>query len=118
MAETPEQRETRQRAFLDALIEKVRGQLDDTDGISAPVKPDNAIGRLSRLDAMQQQQMQLAIRRQRQEYLERLKSALRLVDKGRFGICRICGDDIPDDRLEIIPDTEMCTPCLRDLQEN
>lgn len=118
MAESPEERKSRQRAFLDALIEKVRGQLDDTDGISAPVKPDNAIGRLSRLDAMQQQQMQLAIRRQRQEYLERLKSALRLVDKGRFGTCRICGDDIPEDRLEIVPDTEMCTACLLDLQNS
>lgn len=98
-------------------IEELRGQVAENDSVGDPVSPDSSIGRLSRVDAMQQQEMRLALVRQRKDELLRLESALRLIDAGKYGECNGCGEDIPDKRLEAVPDAQMCVACLSELQK-
>ena len=45
------------------------------------------------------------------EYLYRIDNALTSIDRGDYGICKICGKDISDKRLEAVPTTDTCIVC-------
>jgi len=44
-------------------------------------------------------------------YLDQIEKALKRMDDGTFGLCRVCGCDIPLARLEAVPTTKTCVPC-------
>ena len=78
----------------------------------APVELDQtSVGRLSRMDAMQQQAMAAAQARRRAARLAALEAALRRVDLGEFGWCEACGEAIPEGRLGIDPCVTRCVAC-------
>lgn len=78
----------------------------------APVELDQqAVGRLSRMDALQNQAMQQASERSRQRDLVRIEMAERRLSQDDYGYCEECGDEIPDGRLEIDPMAERCVNC-------
>jgi len=78
----------------------------------APVTLDQqSVGRLSRMDAMQQQAMAEAQERARKRDLVRIEMAERRLTEGEYGWCAECGDVIPDKRLAIDPMAEKCVRC-------
>lgn len=70
-----------------------------------------AVGRLSRMDAMQQQAMAEAQERSRNLDLTRIDMANRRLADDEYGYCADCGDEIPDARLAIDPMAERCVKC-------
>jgi len=70
-----------------------------------------SIGRLSRMDAMQQQAMAQATERQRAMEISRIKNALKRLDEDDFGFCVECGEDISEKRLQIDPAATHCIRC-------
>lgn len=77
-----------------------------------PVELDQqSVGRLSRMDAMQQQAMAQAAERSRQRELTRIELAERRLREGEYGWCAECGEEIPDGRLAIDPMAEKCVHC-------
>ena len=70
------------------------------------------VGRLSRMDAMQAQQMAQETVRRRQLQLQKVQSALRRLDDGDYGCCFICGEDIGLARLDIDPASTRCIDCV------
>jgi DnaK suppressor protein len=96
---------------LEALAAVLRSSLDRTDGDTAPVEPDRAIGRLSRLDSIQGQQMALALKQRQKQQLSRVEKALEAVTTGTYGQCRRCGGAISEERLEAQPDAVVCVTC-------
>jgi len=70
-----------------------------------------AVGRLSRMDAMQQQAMAEAAERTRQRDLVRIEMAERRIASGDYGYCEECGEEIPDGRLAIDPMATHCVNC-------
>ncbi len=103
--------------MVEGAITELKEQLSIEDPTGEPVKPDNAIGRLSRVDAMQQQQMSLELRRQRQANLTRLERALNLINDGEYGTCPRCEDDIAPKRLEAMPDAIFCFDCANAVEQ-
>jgi DnaK suppressor protein len=107
----------------DALIAKFRPRLEAaltgllaeqaaTAEDRAPVALDQqSVGRLTRMDAMQQQQMALAAGRQREAQIARIRNALARMDDGEFGVCMECGDDISEKRLDADPSVALCVQC-------
>lgn len=88
----------------------------DKDGASwrGPVELDQqSVGRLSRMDAMQQQEMAQAEARRRTSDLTRIEIALNRVDEGEYGWCAECGEAIAYKRLEIDPAAHLCIGCAR-----
>jgi len=71
----------------------------------------SSVGRVSRVDAMQAQQMALAAGRQRQEELVRIKAALARIRDGSYGACLVCGEDIALKRLDFDPAIATCINC-------
>ena len=78
---------------------------------STVVLDQQAVGRLSRMDSMQQQAMVEAQERQRQRDLVRIEMAERRIKDGDYGYCAECDEEIPDGRLEIDPMAEKCVHC-------
>ncbi len=70
-----------------------------------------AVGRLSRMDSMQQQAMAEAQERLRQRDLMRIEMAERRINNDDYGYCTECDAEIPDGRLEIDPMAEKCVGC-------
>ncbi|HUF04100.1 MAG TPA: TraR/DksA C4-type zinc finger protein [Aridibacter sp.] len=103
------------RPIISERIKELKLRLSQEDRTADPVKPDNAIGRLSRVDAMQQQQMSLELRRARETELIRLERALNLIEKGEYGICPRCEDEIALKRLHASPDVIFCFECASEL---
>ena len=101
---------------LEAAAAELRRLLAGDQESTQPVAPDRAIGRLSRVGAMQAQQMSLDGRRRQQERLRRIEHALGLVGQGTYGSCTRCGEDIGRARLNAIPDTFLCVVCVERLQ--
>ncbi|MFT5693262.1 MAG: DnaK suppressor protein [Oceanicoccus sp.] len=97
---------------LEALSKKLKKQLESTVAQTQPIKLDQqAIGRVSRIDAIQQQEMVKANRRQSQLQLNRVQEALDAFDLGEFGFCKNCDESIGFARLKIGPDSSLCIRC-------
>ena len=78
-----------------------------------PMELDQArVGRLSRMDAMQAQQMALESARRRQQQLVKIEGALRRIESGEYGYCFVCGDEIDIRRLSIDPTNTRCMKCV------
>ena len=106
----------RYRAVLDAVAAELRGRLASDREARDPVSPDRAIGRVTRVEAMQAQQVSLAVHRRAQQRLQRVEHALKLISEDRYGACTTCGEDIDTARLDVSPDTFVCVPCRDRLQ--
>jgi DnaK suppressor protein len=85
---------------------------DDAKEARGTVKLDQqGVGRLSRMDAMQQQAMALESERRRQMRSKRIDAALQRIDRQEFGYCVKCGDPIPAARLDADPTNPFCVGC-------
>lgn len=99
------------RTQLEELAAEIRSDLETNQESAKTVDLDTSIGRLSRMDAMQSQQMALELRRRQQLQLQRVESALQRIDKGSFGKCGKCHGTISAERLEAQPDAVLCVRC-------
>jgi len=72
-----------------------------------------SVGRLSRMDAMQQQEMAQAEARRRTSDLARIDQALKRLEEDEYGWCAECGDPIAYKRLEIDPAAALCIGCAK-----
>lgn len=79
---------------------------------TGPIAPDKAIGRLSRLDAMQIQEVSKEAQRRREQRIAELHDALYRMDMGRFGLCDNCREWIDYERLAAQPEVRVCGACL------
>lgn len=97
------------RKRLTAKRDEVTALLTQTQDDRAPVVLDQTQqGRLSRIDAMQQQAMAEETRRRRQRAVQLIDAALRRVDEGEYGYCVTCGEPIEAQRLSLDPATPFC----------
>lgn len=100
------------RADLERLATELAEQLQRLERDSQPVQLDQqSTGRLTRMDAMQQQQMASANAQHNRAHLNRVRRALAALDSGDFGYCSDCGEAIAFARLKIRPDSPLCVTC-------
>lgn len=88
-------------------------QLEATleEGIQTVMLDQSKVGRLSRMDALQGQQMALEASRRRQAQLEKIKLALLRLEDGEYGYCVECGEQIDVRRLDFDPASSHCIKC-------
>jgi len=100
------------RERLIALRAELENLQDTRTDSEATVELDQTrVGRLSRMDAMQQQAMAKATGERTKLMLTRIESALRRCDEGTYGDCLRCEDPIDVRRLEIDPAATLCIDC-------
>lgn len=74
--------------------------------------PDNALARLTRMEAIGDQNVAKAKLSQLRERREKLKDAMNRLPRADFGMCGTCGRPIAMDRLLALPEARVCMPCL------
>ncbi len=70
-------------------------------------------GRLSRMDAMQQQEMAKEADRRRQIDGQKIESALKRMETDDYGYCAACDEPIASKRLELDPAVSTCIQCAK-----
>jgi DnaK suppressor protein len=98
---------------IEAAVAETQASLTLAREDARPVAPDNSLGRLTRLDAMQQQQMALARVGRLEARLRALDGAKSRLNDQSFGECVRCGDAIPEARLLARPEAALCLRCER-----
>ena len=102
------------RARLIELIAELENALQANASSADPVVLDqSSVGRLSRMDAMQQQAMAKATREKAQLRLGQCKLALSAFDRDEYGLCRKCEEPIGYRRLSAKPEAPFCLECQR-----
>lgn len=112
----PDQIEVFRERLLSSQIE-IAALLTQTVGDSKPVDLDLPIGRLSRADAMQMQNMAAVNKRQLDIRLKQVEGALSAIKDGSFGLCRSCRGQIPPARLDARPETPFCIGCQEEFEQ-
>ena len=112
MSDAQQRRVEKFRPRLEQMLADLLALRDSRSEDRAAVQLDQqSVGRLSRMDALQAQQMALAVDRQRQVQISRIRRALSQMDQGEFGYCAECGNEIPEGRLEADPSVHLCVGC-------
>lgn len=97
------------RKTLLAKKQEVTDLLNANAEDAAPVELDQTQqGRLSRMDAIQQQAMAAETQRRRQRDVHLLDAALKRLEEGEYGYCVNCGEAIGTERLALDPATPFC----------
>lgn len=107
---TPAQQKELHQDLL-ALRESLVGALQKSVEESKPVDLDLPIGRLSRMDAIQQQNMAKANRRSIELRQKQIQTALAALQNDDYGYCRRCDEAIGYGRLKARPETPFCLDC-------
>lgn len=96
---------------LNDLRKEITDYLKKSEDSAAAVEPDKGLGRLSRMEAMQDQQLVLELRRRKKRQLLEVGNALKRIEQGSFGKCIFCGKEISYERLEAFPEVQTCMSC-------
>lgn len=92
-------------------IERTREKIEAMEEMTQPIAPENSIGRVSRMDAIQNKSvMEAALRTARQE-LEDLEYAQNHIHDPEFGTCKKCKKEIDLKRLMLMPGSPYCIRC-------
>ena len=96
---------------------RLRAELQDDEETlketSEPVELDQTrVGRLSRMDAMQSQQMALETVRRCKDHLVKVEEALQRIESDDYGYCFICDEEIDIRRLMVDPASTRCMECV------
>lgn len=99
---------------LEEMLADLKVQNEAGADARRPVTLDQSkVGRLSRMDAMQGQQMAAETARRRNQEIDRIKAALQRIERDEYGCCLRCEEDIAEKRLESDPAATLCIQCAR-----
>lgn len=106
-----EQHRTEIKINIENKILRLKNDISELKELTKPISPDNAIGRISRMDAINNKSVAEAGLRQREEQLKKLEFASKKFDDADFGKCIRCGAEIPFQRLALMPESNKCVQC-------
>jgi len=98
-------------------ISAAQKKIISLEKLTKPVAPDNALGRLTRLDAIGSKSINDAALNQTRDKLNKLRYAKANIDKEGFGTCSECEESIPFARILIMPESNLCITCAEELEK-
>ena len=96
---------------VEAKVKALELEIAQLKEATSPISPDDAIGRVSRMDAINNKSVSEASLRNAQSKLAGLQNVLRDLDKPDFGICPRCKQPIPEARILLMPEKKFCVRC-------
>lgn len=96
---------------LENDIYLLKKQIESLKEKTMPIAPDCSLGRLTRLEAMQEPQVNKSVLEASATRLVRLQNALLHIEKPMFGICIECEEEIDIERMKIKPESIRCVKC-------
>lgn len=90
---------------------KTKEDILDLKELTKPISPENAIGRISRMDAINNKSINDNRLRLAENKLKKLNHALSNSQSENFGSCSRCDGDIQIKRLMLLPESSFCVRC-------
>ena len=101
------------KELLEKEIEKTQGRIVEYKELTKPIAPENSIGRISRMDAINNKSISEAALRKAETKLINLEFALSNLDDPEFGKCAKCKSQIPIQRIMLMPQSRFCVNCAQ-----
>jgi DnaK suppressor protein len=98
---------------LEDEIKSTKGKIDDYSELCKPIAPENSIGRISRMDAINNKSVVEAALRVAIDKMQQLNAMQKKINDADFGICNKCKQAIPFGRLMIQPHSKFCVICAQ-----
>ena len=92
-------------------IAKTEVAIKNYKELTKPIAPENAIGRVSRMDAINNKSVIEAALKKAEQKLNNLKIALSNINDPDFGVCYKCKNNIPLGRILLMPHARFCVEC-------
>ena len=99
------------KAVISARIEETRQAVAEQESDARAIAPDNAIGRISRMGAMYDKQINEATLQRAKDRLAKLEYVLDHIDTPEFGRCEFCSQPIQPARIMAMPESTTCVRC-------
>lgn len=99
------------KALIKSKMERLKRQIVDLKELTKPIEPDCAIGRISRMDAINNKSVNEAGLRKKIDQLNGLEYTLSIFDTDELERCSVCGDSIPTGRIFVMPESRKCVRC-------
>lgn len=94
-------------------ISKTEASVSEYRELTKPISPENAIGRVSRMDAINNKSVTEAALRTAERKLAGLNAILPKINDADFGQCQRCKGQIPLGRILLVPHSQFCVNCAR-----
>jgi len=94
-------------------INKTTASIKHYKMLTKPIAPENAIGRISRMDAINNKSVNEAALIKAEQKLKNLNIALSNINDSDFGICARCSQNIPLGRILLMPQSRFCVNCAQ-----
>ena len=107
---TTEERKKLKEKILETIL-KTEAEIEQLNDATKPISPENSIGRISRMDAINNKSVSEAALHSSKRKLGALKFALTKIDSPEFGNCSRCGNTIRPARLMFLPQSTKCIRC-------
>lgn len=101
------------KAKIEREIEKTKELIEEYQELTKPEAPDVAVGRVSRMDAINNRSITEAALRQSEQKLKALNQVYAKIDHEDFGTCLKCNNPIPLGRILIRPESLYCVRCAQ-----
>jgi len=111
---TKEQRQQIKEKIIQDL-EAMQKEIDELQDKTKPITPDCSLGRLTRQEMIQEQQVNEHALHEAEIRVNKLKYAIQKVDKDGYGICAECEEEIIFGRLMLLPESSHCVACISEL---
>ena len=92
-------------------IEETQKDISNLKELTKPIPPENAIGRVSRMDAINNKSVSEAALTNAINKLTLLELALQKINHEDFGLCVRCKNEIPIQRILLMPQSNRCVHC-------
>ncbi len=90
---------------------RLEQQIIELKELSKPIEPDCAIGRVSRMDAINNKSISESTLKKKLIQKSGLEAVITDIDQADFGKCMNCGQEIPMGRILIVPENRRCVRC-------
>lgn len=98
---------------LERQLARLQKSMRITDEALRTVELDQtAVGRLSRMDSLQNQALSAGLRERELARLSQIVEAMARLEKGSYGVCTSCGGEVPFERLFVFPEASECAACV------
>ncbi len=99
------------KANIDDKLSRLDKKIEELEQLCKPVSPDNSIGRVSRMDAINNKAVNERALNSNKNKAQKLRKALEQIDNPNFGVCVICKNPISIGRLTVMPESTKCVNC-------
>ncbi len=99
------------KSKINAEITTTEKRVMELRELTKPISPENAIGRISRMDAINNKSVNDSTLQKAETKIKHLHLALEKLEDADLGVCRICKNQIPFGRILLMPQITTCVNC-------